>query len=93
MSRIHFDQDIQPLSEFRAGVTSFIKQINETRRPLVITQRGKGVAVVLDVAEYEAMQEKIELLEEMRTAEAQLASGLGLSNEDARAQVLGRIKK
>ena len=92
MSRIHFDQDIQPLSEFRAGVTSFIKQINETRRPLVITQRGKGVAVVLDVAEYEAMQEKIELLEEMRTAEAQLSSGLGVSNEDARAQVLGRIK-
>ncbi|ABU71556.1 type II toxin-antitoxin system Phd/YefM family antitoxin [Vibrio campbellii] len=93
MSRIHFDQDIQTLSEFRAGVTSFIKQINETRRPLVITQRGKGVAVVLDVAEYEAMQEKIELLEEMRTAEAQLASGLGISNEDARAQVLGRLKK
>ncbi|EPX4144762.1 type II toxin-antitoxin system Phd/YefM family antitoxin [Vibrio vulnificus] len=93
MSRIHFDQDIQPLSEFRAGVTSFIKQTNETRRPLVITQRGKGVAVVLDVAEYEAMQEKIELLEEMRTAEAQLASGLGVSNDDARAQVLGRIKK
>ncbi|MDN3700430.1 type II toxin-antitoxin system Phd/YefM family antitoxin [Vibrio artabrorum] len=93
MSRIHFDQDIQPLSEFRAGVTSFIKQINETRRPLVITQRGKGVAVVLDVAEYEAMQEKIELLEEIRTAEAQVASDLGVSNEDARAQVLGRIKR
>ncbi|HCG7771187.1 type II toxin-antitoxin system Phd/YefM family antitoxin [Vibrio parahaemolyticus] len=93
MSRIHFDQDIQPLSEFRAGVASYIKQINETRRPLVITQRGKGVAVVLDVAEYEAMQEKIELLEEMRTAEAQLALGLGVSNDDARAQVLGRIKK
>ncbi|ELA7195872.1 type II toxin-antitoxin system Phd/YefM family antitoxin [Vibrio parahaemolyticus] len=93
MSRIHFDQDIQPLSEFRAGVASYIKQINETRRPLVITQRGKGVAVVLDVAEYEAMQEKIELLEEMRTAEAQLASGLGVSSADARAQVLGRIKK
>ncbi|EGR0469061.1 type II toxin-antitoxin system Phd/YefM family antitoxin, partial [Vibrio cholerae] len=78
---------------FRAGVASFIKQINETRRPLVITQRGKGVAVVLDVAEYEAMQEKIELLEEMRTAEAQLAAGLGVSNEDARSQVLGRIIK
>ena len=92
MNRVHFDQDIQPLSEFRAGVTSFIKQINETRRPLVITQRGKGVAVVLDVAEYEAMQEKIELLEEMRTAEAQLASGLGLSNEDARAKILERLK-
>ncbi|MFT5235521.1 MAG: antitoxin YefM [Shewanella sp.] len=93
MSRIHFDQDIQPLSEFRAGVASYIKQINETRRPLVITQRGKGVAVVLGIAEYEAMHEKIELLEDMRFAEAQLASGLGLSNEEARAKVLERIKK
>ena len=91
MSRIHFDKDIQPLSEFRAGVASYIKQINETRRPLVITQRGKGVAVVLDVAEYEAMQEKIELLEELRMAEAQLSSSAGVSNNDARAQVLARI--
>ncbi|MGL0870845.1 prevent-host-death family protein, partial [Vibrio vulnificus] len=24
---MHFDQDIQPLSEFRAGVASYIKQI------------------------------------------------------------------
>ena len=93
MSRIHFDKDIQPLSEFRAGVASYIKQINETRRPLVITQRGKGVAVVLDVAEYEAMQEKIELLEELRTSEAQLASGAGVSNEDARSLLLARLKK
>ncbi|WP_068547703.1 type II toxin-antitoxin system Phd/YefM family antitoxin [Thalassotalea crassostreae] len=93
MSRIHFDQDIQPLSEFRAGVASFIKQINETRRPLVITQRGKGVAVVLDVAEYEAMQEKIELLEEVQKAELQLASGQGISNSDARAQVLAKLNQ
>ena len=58
----------------------------------MVTQRGKGVAFILDVAEYEAMQEKIELLEDMHTAETQLASGLGVSSEDARAQVLGRIK-
>ncbi len=93
MSRIHLDQDIQPLSEFRAGVASFLKQVNETRRPLLITQRGKGVAVVLDVAEYEAMQEKIELLEEIRAAETQPAEGSAVSSEDARAQILGRIKK
>ncbi|XOV78280.1 MAG: type II toxin-antitoxin system Phd/YefM family antitoxin [Aestuariibacter sp.] len=93
MSRIHFDQDIQPLSDFRAGVASFIKQINETRRPLIITQRGKGVAVVLDVNEYEAMQEKIELLEEVQKAELQLASGEGISNSDARTQILAKLSQ
>jgi len=91
MSRIRLDQDIQPLSAFRAGVASYIRQINETHRPLVITQRGKGVAVVLDVAEYEAMQEKIEMLEEIQQAESELASGLGVSNEDARTKMLGRL--
>ncbi len=93
MSRINLNQDIQPLSEFRSGVTSYIKQVNETRRPLLITQRGKGVAVMLDVAEYEAMQEKIELLEEMQIAEAQFSEGLGVSNHDARNYILGKIKK
>ena len=58
MNSLHFDKGIQPLSDFRAGAASFIRQINATRRPIVITQRGKAVAVVLDVAEYESMQEK-----------------------------------
>ena len=92
MARIHLDQDIQPLSDFRAGAASFIRQVNETRRPIVITQRGRGVAVVLDVSEYESMKEKIELLEEIQKAEAQLAAGLGVSNSEARSQVLSRIK-
>jgi len=92
MSRLHFDQDIQPLSDFRAGAASFIRQVNETRRPIVITQRGKCVAVVVDVAEYESMQEKIELLEEVQKAEAQLSSGLGVSSSDARKRILQTIQ-
>ena len=92
MSRLHFDQDVQPLSDFIAGATSFIWRINETRRPLVITQRGKGVAVIMDVSEYEAMQEKIELFEEIQKAEVQLSADLGVSNLDARTQILKRIK-
>lgn len=93
MSRIHFDQDIQPLSDFRAGAASFIRQVNETRRPIVITQRGKGVAVVLDVAEYESMQEKIELLEEVQKAEAQLSAGLGISTADAKDRILQSLQR
>jgi len=93
MSRLHFDQDIQPLSDFRAGAASFIRQINETRRPIVITQRGKGVAVVIDVSEYEAMQEKIELLEDIQTSISQLEAGNGVSHSDARLEVLHRLER
>ena len=57
MSKVRVDEDIRPLSEFRAEVASFIKHIHETRRPMVLTQRGRGVAVLIDVHEFERMQE------------------------------------
>jgi prevent-host-death family protein len=61
MRELAITQDISPLSEFIAGVGSFLKKVCNTG-PLVITQHGKGVAVLLEVGEYETMQAKIELL-------------------------------
>ena len=91
MQRLRIDQDIRPMSEFRSGVASFIKQIHETKRPLVITQHGKGVGVLLDVAEYEAMQERIELLQDIQTSITQLNNNEGVSHFDAKKEVLSRI--
>lgn len=91
MQRLHVDEDIRPLSEFRAGVATFFKQIQETKRPLVITQHGKGVGVLIGVAEYEAMQEKIELLQDIQTSVAQINEGKGVVHEEAQKMVLNRI--
>jgi len=93
MRRMIIDQDIRPLSEFRSGVASFIKQVHDTKRPLIITQHGKGVGVLLDVGEFEAMQEKIELLEDIHLSISQLESGDGVSHQDARKEVLKRLER
>ena len=93
MQRLKFDQDIKPMSEFRTGIASFLKQVHDTKRPLVITQHGKGVAVLLDVAEYESMQEKIELLEDVQTSIAQIDSGEGIEHSEAKDIILGQIEQ
>ena len=93
MQPLRLDEDIRPLSEFRAGVASFVKQVSETRRPLVLTQHGRGVAVVVDVREFEAMRERLELLEDIARAEAQLAAGQGIPHEEAKARILKRINE
>jgi prevent-host-death family protein len=87
------EQDIRPMSEFRSGVASFVKQVHDTKRPLIITQHGKGVGVLLDVGEFEAMQEKIELLEDIQTSISQLEAGNGVSHSDARQEVLQRLER
>jgi len=93
MSKVRVDEDIRPLSEFRAGVASFVKQVHETRRPMVLTQRGRGVAVLMDVHEFELMQERLEILEDVYRAEEQLAAGEGVPHKDAQARVLNGLAR
>ena len=93
MQKIKIDEDIKPLSEVRTGIASFIKQVHNTKRPLIITQHGKGVAVLLDVNEYESMQEKLELLTDIQTSLSQLENGQGIAHEDAKEKVLKRIQQ
>ena len=49
--------------------------------------------IYLDVDEHESMLEKIELLEDIHTAEKQIQEGKGVEHEKAKAQVLKGISK
>jgi antitoxin YefM len=91
MQPLKLDQDIRPLSEFRAGVATFVKQVNETRRPMVLTQHGRGVVVLVDIREFEAMRERLALLEDIAVAEAQVAAGQVTSHEEAKARLLKKL--
>ncbi|PID41997.1 MAG: prevent-host-death family protein [Proteobacteria bacterium] len=93
MQRLRIDQDIKPLSEVRTGIASFIKQVHDTKRPVVITQHGKGVAVLLGVNEYESMQEKIELLTDIQISINQIDNGDGVEHDDAKEIIMQRILK
>ncbi len=93
MVRPRFSQDIRPLSEFRANAAAFIQQVRSTRRPLVLTQHGRGAAVLLDIDEYERLIEQAELLQDVHTAEQQLAAGQGVDHEEAKTEVLRRLRR
>lgn len=91
MPRIHLDEDIKPVTEFRAQAAALIDRIRSTKRAMVLTQRGHSAAVVLDVAEYERLLEELELLRDVVAADRQIAQGQGLPHETARERVLQAI--
>ncbi len=91
MPKVKIVEDIRPLSEFRASVASFIKKIHETQRPLVLTQRGRSVAVLMDAQKFESMQERLEILEDIYRAEDQLAAGKGVPHQKAKEMLLEGI--
>lgn len=88
MRRVHLAEDIKPVTEFRAKAAALIERLRETKRALVLTQRGHSAAVVLEVGEYERLVEELELLRDIHLAERQLREGQGVSHTQAREQVL-----
>jgi len=93
MAKIKPSKDVQPLSAFRANAAGFLEQVRETKRPIVLTQHGKSAAVVLDVAEYEALVDEVELLRDIRESQAQLARGEGVPHKEVVEELRARLAR
>ena len=92
MSRLLLAEDVKPLSKFRSEVASCIRQVHKTKRPVVITHHGKSAAVLLDVAHYETLMDRIETMQDIRAAEQQLSDGKGIPHDRALDQALKRVR-
>ena len=53
-----FSQDVVPLSDLKVNPGRVVHQVGQTQRPVLVTSRGRGVAVVQALAEYEADAEE-----------------------------------
>lgn len=88
MTDVKPTQDIQSLTAFRANVSSFVDQVRQTGRPLVLTQHGQSAAVLMGVADYEALIEELEVLRDITLSERELAEGKEVAHEEVRKEVL-----
>jgi prevent-host-death family protein len=54
-SMLDITKDIQSLTAFRRRSGEFIKQLRKSKRPVVLTVKGKAAAVVLDAEPYQRL--------------------------------------
>jgi len=92
MPAIKPTEDIQPLTTFRANVASFVDQVRQTRRPLVLTQHGKSAAVLLGAEDYQDLIEEIEVLRDIQISERELAEGKGVPHEQVVQELLEIVR-
>jgi antitoxin YefM len=93
MASIHLEEDIRPLSEFRANAADLIQRIRSSKRPLILTQRGHTAAVVIGVSEYQRLIEELELLRDIQTGLDQLDAGKGISHSAAKKRLFAAIRR
>ena len=79
---MNISTDIKPVTYLKAKAADLLKQINETRRPVIITQNGEPRAVLQDPKSYENMRNAIGLLKLISQGEGDIRNGRVKSQED-----------
>lgn len=79
---INLQEDIVPYSTFRATLSVYMAQTKKTHRPILVTQNGKAAAVLMDVGDFEAMQERQAILQDIARGEQDVREGRVTSNDD-----------
>ncbi len=54
---------IDTLTHFKRDTARFLKQLRETKEPVVLTVNGKAELVIQDAASYQALRERLDRLE------------------------------
>ncbi len=93
LMHLHLEADIQPVSGFRSKAAAMIKQVQESRRPLILTQHGRSAAVLLDVHSYQALLQDIAELRDIRQALVEAEAGQTIPHDEARASILERHER
>jgi prevent-host-death family protein len=79
---MNISTDIKPVTYLKAKAADLLKQINETRRPVIITQNGEPRAVLQDPKSYENMRNAIGILKLISQGEGDIRNGKVKSQED-----------
>jgi len=81
---LNLSRDIHSRTEFKRNTNAFVRQMKETRTPVVLTVNGKAELVVQDAESYQALVDRLEQIEAIagiRRGLEQMERGEGRSAE------------
>jgi prevent-host-death family protein len=78
---MNISQDIKSVSYLKSRAAELLKQINETHRPVIITQNGEPRAILQDPKSYEDMRNAIGILKLISQGEEEIRDGKSKSQQ------------
>ena len=84
-------EDIQPVTYLKGNAAHLLHQVNETRRPVIITQNGLARAVLQDTASYESMRNAIAMLKLMVQGENDIRADRVSGQEEVFTRIEARL--
>jgi len=84
---IKFSEVLVPLTDLKVNPGRVVKHTTESHRPVLLTNRGRGVAVVQSVGDYEKAEEERDFMRAVVAGLADLEAGREVYLDEARARL------
>lgn len=79
-----FSEDIIPLTDLKVNPGKVVNHAKDTHRPVLLTSRGRGVAVVQGLDEYEKNEEERAFMKAVATGLMDIREGNELELEEVK---------
>ena|SRR5687768_1645392 len=82
MKRPALREDLVPVNELRADLAGWLRKVDQTGRPVIVTQRGRAAAVLLHPAALDELEEQQELVRKVLRGLSEEAAGEFIEDEE-----------
>lgn len=85
-----FSEDVIPLADLKVNPGKVVSRANDTHRPILLTSRGRGVAVVQGLEDYEKSAEELRFVKAVAQGLADIREGNTVTLKEAK-KILGIV--
>jgi prevent-host-death family protein len=83
---------VELVTSLKRQATKILADLHHTKEPVLITEHGKPSAYLIDVDDYEFMQNRLAILEGIARGERALADGKAFSHDEAKYKMTKWLK-
>ena len=87
MKRPSIGEDLVPVNEFRSNMATYLKRVSDSGRPVILTQRGRAAAVLIDPSMLDEIEESQEVVRKVMRGLEDGAAGRTISSQDLFAEL------
>ncbi|HET7267856.1 MAG TPA: type II toxin-antitoxin system Phd/YefM family antitoxin [Oleiagrimonas sp.] len=84
---VKFSEDVVPLTDLKVNPGKVVRHVATAHRPTLLTSRGRGVAVVQSIGDFEAAEEERAFMRAVLAGLNDLESGQETSLQEAKARL------
>lgn len=83
---------VELVTSLKRQATKILADLHDTKEPVLITEHGKPSAYLVDVDDYQFMQNRLAILEGIACGERAISEGKALSHDEAKDKMSKWLK-